>query len=331
MDNRRVLILYNEPVLPPDHPDAAAEQDVFATVAVVHRALTDAGFAVHQLGASRDPQKLLAGLQTERPDVVFNLFEGLADRGDTEATAAGLLEWLGIPFTGSPSAALALARDKYRTLHLLRGAGVRVPASFLVERLPCPPCPLAWPVIVKPALHDASEGLDQGSVVTEQAGLANRVARLLRDYGPPVLVEEYVAGREFNVGLIEAPELRVLPLAEIVFLEQAPGYWPIVTFDAKWRPGSREYEATPRRPAEVDARLAAELAEMARRAFQLVACRDYGRVDFRARDGVPYVLEVNPNPDLSPGAGLAGGLAAAGLSHAEFAVHLVRAALARRA
>jgi D-alanine-D-alanine ligase len=201
----------------------------------------------------------------------------------------------------------------------------------VVEESPVPECGLEWPVIVKPAQQDASVGLDQGSVVTDQGRLNERVGFLLRTYGPPVLVEEFIPGRELNVALVEAPDLRTLPISEVLFVDKDPAYWPIVTYDAKWKPGSRDYEATPPRyPAEVSPRLAERLGVLARRAFRLLGCRDYARVDFRVRpSGKPYLLEVNPNPDFNPTAGLAGGLSSAGLTHAQFTVDLVRAALAR--
>jgi D-alanine-D-alanine ligase len=328
----RVLVLYNEPVLVADHPDAVSEHEILDTVKAVERALVDAGYEVRRLGVSRDPGSLAAGLRQHRPDVVFNLFEGLADHGDTEAHVAGLLEWFGVPFTGSPYQALCLARSKHLTKHLLQGAGLPTPGFFVVADLPVPGCPLDWPVIVKPANQDASIGLDQGSVVSDQGRLNERVAYLLETYGPPVLVEQFIPGREFNVALIEAPDLRVLPASEILFTESTPDYWPIVTFDAKWKPGSRDYEATPPcYPANVSPRLRQRLVALATRAFRLLGCRDYARVDFRVRpSGRPYILEVNPNPDLSPSAGLAGGLTSAGLTHARFTVDLVQRALARR-
>jgi D-alanine-D-alanine ligase len=328
----RVLILYNEPVLDADHPDADSEHEILYTVDSVRQHLLEAGIEVEQLSVCRDPGVLVAGLKRHQPDVVFNLFEGLADQSDTEAQVAGLLEWLNIPFTGCPSRALCLARNKHLTKHLLRGAGLPTPGFFVVEDLPVPPCPLDWPVIVKPATQDASVGLDQGSVVTGQGQLQQRVAYLLRHYGPPVLVEEFIRGREFNVGLIEAPELRTLPISEILFTDQAPDYWPIVTYDAKWKPGTRDYEATPPLyPATVTPRLAERVNTLAKQAFRLLGCRDYARVDFRVRSPArPYILEVNPNPDFSPLAGLSGGLTSAGLTHAQFAVELVHAALNRR-
>jgi D-alanine-D-alanine ligase len=328
----RVLILYNDPVLPATHPDAESEHEIVYTVEAVRQTLTHGGFGVSQLGVNHDPSVLLNGLREHRPDVIFNLFEGTGDDGSTEAYVAGLLEWLDLPYTGSPFQSLCLARSKHLTKSLLQGAGLPTPAFFVVEDLPVPECPIEWPVIVKPATQDASVGVDQGSVVTDQRRLADRVAYLLKNYGPPVLVEQFIRGRELNVALIEAPGLRILPVSEILFVEKDPGYWPIVTYDAKWKPGSRDYESTPPRyPAEVAPKLRERLETLATQAFRLLGCRDYARVDFRVRPpGKPYILEVNPNPDYSPTAGLAGGLASAGLTHGQFTVDLVRAALARR-
>lgn len=148
-----------------------------------------------------------------------------------------------------------------------------------------------------------------------------------------MLVEEFIRGREFNVGVVEAPELTVLPISEIEFIESKSGLWPIVTYDAKWKPESEDYLATPPRyPAKVTPRLARRLGDIARAAFRLTGCRDYARIDFRVRPpGKPFILEVNPNPDFSPDAGLSGGLQSAGIRHADFTVQLVRNALARAA
>jgi D-alanine-D-alanine ligase len=327
----RVVILYNKPTLAVDHPDADAEHEVLFTVEEVAKALAGAGFEVERLGVDHEPRDLLEGLRSHQPDVVFNLFEGLADRGETEAHVAGVLEWLGLPFTGCPFQTLCLALNKPLTKRLLQGAGLPTADFFVVDRLPLPPCPVPWPVIVKPAQLDASIGLDQGSVVTNQDRLEERVGHLLKTYRPPVLVEQFIRGRELNVALIEAPDLRVLPISEVLFIDQDPSYWPIVTYDAKWKPGSRDYEATPARyPADVSPHLAEKLGLLSRQAFRLLGCRDYARVDFRVRSGgKPYILEVNPNPDFSPLAGLSGGLVSAGLTHAQFTVDLVRHALNR--
>jgi D-alanine-D-alanine ligase len=326
----RVLVLHNRPVLPQDHPDADSEHEILLTSEFVQRTLSEAGYEVSTLGVARDPAVLLTKLRDIRPDVVFNLFEGLADFGDTEAHIAGLLEWLEIPYTGCPYQTLCLARNKHLTKHLLAGAGLPTAEFFVVEDVPVEDCPLDWPVIVKPATQDASVGLDQGSVVTDLERLNDRIAYLLENYGPPVLIEEFIRGREFNVGLVETPELRVLPVSEILFIDKDPDYWPIVTYDAKWKPGTRDYEATPPKyPARVSPRLRNKVETLAKRAFRLLGCRDYARVDFRVRGSKPFILEVNPNPDFSPTAGLAGGLGSAGISHVQFTIDLVQRALAR--
>jgi D-alanine-D-alanine ligase len=341
MSVARVLLLYNQPVVPENHPAFASEREVLDSVAAVGKAVRGAGYSVSRLAVGADPGMLLAGLRAERPDVVFNLFEGLADRGSgeatAEATAAGLLEWLGVPFTGSPAAAIALARDKGRTKHLLRGAGLPTPAFLVAERLPCPAWTLPWPAVVKPACQDASVGIEQASVVSSPEQLERRVAQVLERYGPPALVEQFVRGREFHVHLFEDPaapaqnRLRLLPLAEIEFRLADPGYWPIYTYDAKWSPDSREYQETPlRSPVSLEPGRFGRLADIARRAYGLVGCRDYARIDMRmTTEGDFYILELNPNPSFTSSA-VVKGFQAIGRSRTEFFVDLVRAALARR-
>ncbi|MCI0457711.1 MAG: hypothetical protein L0Z62_12135 [Gemmataceae bacterium] len=330
MSSPKILILYNEPVLPENHPDSVSETEILYTVDAVYHSLRAAGYEVVRLGVSHDPAILVSGLRIHRPDAVFNLFEGTGDHGHSEAWAAGVMQWFGVPFTGAPFEALCLARNKHLAKLLLRGAGLPTAEFFVVEDGPVPPCPLPWPVIVKPATQDSSVGLDQNSVVTNQRALEERVALLLGRYGPPVLVERYIAGREFAVPVVEMPDLRALPPAEITFIPQE-GVWPIVTYNAKWDPDSADYRASPPRyPADVTPALGARLRELAEQAIRLLGCRDYARVDFRvdAADQ-PYILEVNPNPDFNPEAGLSGGLPPAGLTHAEFTLRIIRNALAR--
>jgi D-alanine-D-alanine ligase len=337
MTTPRVLVLHNEPVLPPDHHDFASENEILETAATVGRALAEAGYDVRHLGIGRDPAVLLPALRAERPDVVFNLFEGLATQAGTEATVVGLLEWLGVPYTGSPPAALSLALDKYRTKQVLRGAGLPTPAFLSVERLPTPDWPGGWPAIVKPARQDASVGIEQASVVTTPEQLQARCAHVLERFGPPALVEQFVLGREFHVHLLEEPatgaggrSLLMLPLAEIVFLDHAPGYWPIYSYDAKWNAGTQEYQATPlHSPVALEPGPTRCLGDLARRAFDVIGCRDYARLDVRMTAGGDFfILEVNPNPFLNSKAVL-NGLKALGRSQTQFFLDLVRAALRR--
>lgn len=333
MRRPHVLVLYNETVLPPDHPNYFAENDVVYTAEFVEGVLNQAGFDVSRLGLTHNPATLLAELRGSPPNVIFNLFEGTGDQGQNEAYLAGLLEWQRIPFTGCPASALALARNKALTKYLLQGAGLPTAPFLVVTEEPVPPCALNWPVIVKPCQQDASEGIDQGSVVTTQEALQRRVAALLEAYGPPVLVEEFIRGRELAVALAEVPDLRILTISETLFTHDDPESWPIVTYDAKWRAGTRDFNSTPvRYPAEVEPELARRLEALALRTYRLLGCRDCARVDFRVSvDGQPFILEVNPNPDFSQAGGLARALESAGLTHEGFCVTLVERALARGA
>jgi D-alanine-D-alanine ligase len=202
---------------------------------------------------------------------------------------------------------------------------------FTVDALPCPRCELTWPVIIKPAAQDASVGIEQASVVTDQAALESRVALVLKRYGGPVLVEQYIAGREFHASVVETTpgDLQVLPLAEIVFKD--PGLWPIYSYAAKWTAESREFKATTLvAPVVVPAEQLAQITQLVRSAFRLLNCRDYARVDLRVTaDGRPFILEINPNPYINS-IGMANGLSAIGRRHDWFIRDLARAALSRR-
>jgi D-alanine-D-alanine ligase len=331
-----VLVLYNEPVLPADHPEAPSEYDVLDTVADTVKVLRAAGFSVRQLGINLDPQPLIEELKTNRPHAVFNLFEGVATQTATEVSVAALLEWLNVPFTGCPSLSLALGRDKIRTKHLLQAAGLPTPEYLVIEQLPVPAWSAGWPAIIKPALQDASVGIDQESVVTNQEQLSERVRYILDKYGGPVLIERFLSGREFHVNLIEegldAPDrtMLVLPLAEIAFKEASPSWWPVYTFTAKWITDSDEYRASPLiTPVELPPEPTAILHDVAMRAFRLLQCRDFARMDVRmSAEGVFHILEVNPNPYLNSIA-LVKGLEAIGRTHERFLVEMTLSTIAR--
>jgi D-alanine-D-alanine ligase len=331
-----ILILYNEPVLPIDHPDAGSEHDILDTVNDTFKVMRAAGFETKRLGINYDPQPLLDTLKTNRPDAVFNLFEGLATQTGTEVSAAALLEWLNVPFTGCPSMSLALGRDKVRAKYILAAAGIPTPEFVVVEAAPVPRWRRGWPAIVKPACQDASVGIDQNSVVTSQKQLEERVKYVLATYGAPVLIERFVSGREFHVNLIEPRNAApcdiplVLPLCEIAFTNDTPGRWPVYTFTAKWHEHSDEYKAAPvRAPVEIPPDDFARLSQIARRAYRTLQCRDYARVDVRMDDRANfYVLEMNPNPYLNSLA-LVNGLVSVGRTHEWLLVEMALAAIAR--
>jgi D-alanine-D-alanine ligase len=300
-----VLVLYNQPLLPGDHPEAVSEHSVIEIAERVARLLDAADFRVSALALGSDPSVLWTELKKRKPDVVFNLYEGQLDNAESETHVAGLLEWSGVAYTGSPPQALALARAKDTTKYLWRGAGLPSADFLVVNAPPLPACPLKFPVIVKPARLDASVGVEQKSVCTDHPQIEERVRYVLTTYGPPVLIEEYIAGREFHVPLVELADLQTLPPLEINFANERPDAWPILTYNGKWTTTSAECAASYAKfPADLSTSTLHRLGQVAAKAFRLIGCRDYARVDFRMNEqGKLFILEVNPNPEISEDAG----------------------------
>ncbi len=328
----RVAVVYNVPHLDPDHPDAASEGDVVTVARAVAAALDEAGYCPTWLPACPPLSSFLERLVQASPDFVFNLIEGFGGSSAAEPHVASVYELIGLAYTGSPVEALANCRSKARTKALLRGSGLpTAPSVVAVAGEPIPPFDWRGRVIVKPEAEDASLGIDQESVVSSIASAGGRVQTLQHAYGGAVLIEAYLPGPEYNVGVLATPEPRTLPVAQVVFAER-PGSWPILTYAGKWDVGSSEDLASPVVcPASVGSELANRLGSLALAAFRATGCRDYARVDFRLDDqGAPMILEVNPNPDLGPGAGWARAARVAGLGHTE-AVSLIARQASRRA
>lgn len=327
----RVVVLYNQPVRTATHSEYDSEEWVRTAVEDISKHLTAAAFSVAQLGIGRNLHDLRPRLAAVSPDVVFNLFEGLADRPESEFVVARVLEQTGIPFTGSPSRALRLGLNKHSAKQRMLAAGLPTPWFHVADKLPPPGTKFPWPMILKPARRDASEGIDQSSVVSSPAELDLRLARLLEFYGPPVLIEQFLPGREFTVALLELPELIALPITEVQFTLPPTIRWPILSYDAKWRPDSLEYKAMDMlKGVSLPSELAGSLVALAKNAYRVAGCRDYARIDLRlSSSGQPMILEVNANPDMCPTACLARTLETAGIDRQRLLTDLVLQAAAR--
>jgi D-alanine-D-alanine ligase len=326
---KRVLVLYNA-AQPRRRGEAAAERATAAAAAQAAAALKMAGFKTALLPVRDCLTAMLCALRRARPAAVVNLCEGFAGRPDFEAQVAGALELLGIPFTGNPSAALFLCQDKFRAKAVLQRWGLPAPDGWLAAPGCVRPGRLRFPLIVKPNAEDGSIGIGPDAVVRNRAALRRQTARVARLYGPPALVESYIAGREFNAAVVEeAGKLRVLPIAEIEFRNLPASLPRIVGYDAKWKAACAWYRGTaPVCPARIPARLAERLAGLARAACAALRIRGYARVDFRVdRRNRPFILEVNPNPDTARAAGFARALAAAGCGYESFWEQQVRRVL----
>ncbi len=314
-----------EPEDPPDAYGHAARAEVREVAHAVAAALASrARVYVVPIRSSAD---LARALRLTSPDVVFNLCESLAGDARYEPQVALALARAGVPYTGNPASVLRLCLDKLTTSAALARAGIPAPASWALGGEDAPEG-LPYPVIVKPRCEDGSLGIGARSVARDPADLRAAVADLRRTVRGPLMAQRYVEGRELNVSLLGGDAgLQVLPLGEIDFGEMPPDHPRIVTYDAKWTPGHPAWRGTTAVDAVVEPALARRIEQLARGAAAL-GLRGYARLDLRVdTTGIPYVVDVNPNCDLAPDAGLARAAGRAGIDFTTLCWRIVRAAL----
>jgi len=261
-------------------------------------------------------------------DVVFNLFEGFDGWPQAEAEVACMLENLKIPFTGCPGSALKLGLDKAKSKTILNNAGINTPRFQILNTETVTSFQLDFPCIVKPLSEDASHGLSEKSVVYDFSALEEQVAQVAKYFGGKAMVEEFLDGREFNTTVIGNGRLTSLAISEIVYT-LPPGKPRVLTFESKWREDTDYYKNTKAVcPAAINEAEKKQINEIAMTVFRLFGCRGYARVDFRQDAAGQFkVLEVNPNPDLTPGSGAALQAAAAGLTFSQFMEKIISIAL----
>jgi D-alanine-D-alanine ligase len=326
-----VLIAYNEPVLPTTHAEAASEREILDVVNLITTHLDGSGVKLTRLGVGRDFAGFRDACRLAQPEVVLNLFEGFGDDPDSECRFARLLEVEGVAFTGASSYTLSRAGQKHIAKQAFAEAGLTTPAWMVVKSLPLADWRLTLPVIVKPAFRDASVGIDQSCVVAQPAQLAERIAHMAKQFGLPVLVEEFIEGREISVAIYDWSELSILPIVETKFTN-ANGYWSIDSYDAKWQPGSRDHGASSLHyPAELASELAKRIEKTAVAAYRALGCRGFATLDFRVRNNTPYLLELNPNADLKPSTCLTDLLRLSGIDYSDFLWQMIRTTCAQRA
>lgn len=308
-----------------DPPDAQAEYDSPATVMAVAEALRGGG---HQVVFLEADHNLYDRLREERPQVVFNLAEGW--RGESrESHVPALLEMLGVPYTGSGVLSLALCLDKPMAKMVLRYHGVRTP-RFRVFARGDSVCArgLRYPLMVKPAHEGSSMGIGPESVVYGEVDLIRQVSVIHQKYRQEALVEEFLDGREFTVGLLGNQRVHAFPIMEINYAAVSPAHGAIYSRHFKKYWDNDVYYLC---PAPVEPELHAKLVEMACRAFRALRCQDVARVDMRLdREGRVSVLEINPLPGMAPGfSDLPRMAAAGGWTYAELVNGILDVALFR--
>jgi D-alanine-D-alanine ligase len=298
----------------------------------IAKKLENVGFLAYTLNIRDNLESMLDYLKKEKPDVIFNFVEIFKDNSRLEMNIAGLYELLGIPYTGAPALALANCQNKIFAKRLLSSGGIRIPRFYIVSAKAARYShKLNYPLLIKPAFEDASVGIENESIVYNAKQLRKRIEYVLKHFQQPALIEEFIEGRELNVAVMGDKRLRVLPISEIDFSAMPDHLHNIVSYQAKWDPHHESYHKTiPICPAPLPKNIEKKAKEMAFKAFKVMGCRDYARVDMRlAKNNKLYVLEVNPNPDITEGAGFMRSAEYSGMTYAQALKRIVRYALRR--
>ncbi|MBI4179084.1 hypothetical protein HY522_06665 [bacterium] len=299
-----VAVLHDDTESLKDTEGSEAHIAVWETIHAVEETLGRLGHRHSRISLGAGVSPVLSRLQSSPPDIVFHLAETAFGETLGEARVTGMLELLGIPHTSTSPAALLLCRDKLKTKAVLQERGIPTPphaVSFdgtLPEILPPPP----W--ISKPSLEDGSMGVMADAVTSDPAALRARVAALYRAYNQTILIETYLNGREFHFGVVAG---EILPLVEIDFSDFPSSASRIIGYESKWLYDT-VYCKSARTvcPAPVDPSLRDRISTLGMAALRALGVDGYARLDFRTDpDNRIYLLDVNPNPDLSPLAGMA--------------------------
>jgi D-alanine-D-alanine ligase len=298
-------------------------------------ALRRCGHDVHLVGVHDDIHALAAALAEIRPELVFNGAESFHGNAELDYLYAAVIEAEGYRYTGSPPLALLVTRNKAMSKKVLAYHGIQVPAfaTWRPGERVAAALDLRFPLIVKPLQTDASAGIAQASVVTDQPSLAERVAFVHERFGQPAIAEELIDGRELYVGIVgNGDTLEILPITEMIFdREKTRVQERIATQSAKWDESYRDRKGIKNvfaRPISRAGR--ARIEEICRTGYRALWLRDYARIDLRLTpDGEVWVIEANANPFLSWGHDVANAAEKAGMEYHVFIDRIVREAAAR--
>ena len=287
---------------------------------------------VKSLPIDRDVKKTIDKILSYDPDAILNFVESVEGVSYYEYCMTGLYELLDYQYTGNKPSTLGNCLNKTRAKEILFSNGINIPRAISLSpktRFTEKDINLNYPLIMKLVDEDASIGISENSVVNNYRDLNKHFKFLSKTYNKNILVEEYIVGRELNCAILGD---KPLPISEIDFTGLPQNLPKIVTYDGKWIEGSTYYNYTkPVCPANIDAQTKKRVEEIAIRAYNVLGCRDYARVDIRlASDGTPYVIEVNPNPDVSSDSGFARAAAASGKSYSELLFAITSFALQRK-
>jgi len=308
-------------------------KDYEAVVPQVARTLRSLGHRVSVLGAHGDVKRIVAGLSRRKPDLVFNLMEMFGDNVFGDIPVTGLLDLIGLKYTGSGPGELYLSQDKGLTKKLLAFDGILYPRFAVFSKQQGSfetGGNLRMPLFVKPLRSDSSLGIGGKSLVHDAVALMERVTAIRKELNDSALAEEYIEGREFYVGVLGNGQPKALPPIEVDFTGFPEGVPKVLDSKAKWDESSKEYKGTKSVLANLPDELRAKLQKVAVDAFRALRVRDYGRVDLRLTDtGDIYVLEVNASCYLERSSEFAMAAAAGGMDYPRLIERIVNLTLER--
>lgn len=296
--NLTVGIIYNlKKGLKTNVPDSEAELDNIDTVHAIQSALESKG---HKTLLIEADEALPDKLRNERIDIAFNIAEGLIGRG-REAQVPAMLNFFGIPYTGSDETTLCIALDKALTKRLISSYKIRTPKSILLSsKTSIAAASLHYPVIIKPNAEGSSKGISDVSIVKNKNELCELAKRNLSLYKQDMLAEEYIEGREFTVGILgNGNEAKVFPPMEIIYKKETQEQYHVYSYNVKQNYKDYiDYKC----PADITEEQQKEMMKLSSKIFNILGCLDFARVDFRmSKEGKIYFIEVNPLPGLAPG------------------------------
>lgn len=326
----KTVIAYNKPISNKNNPDYISESAVIEEAKAVYYSLSDQDYNVEYLPVENIPESIKK-ITRIKPDVIFNLCEGFRGKSFYESHIASLWELMSIPYTGNQPLTLGISLNKAMTKNIFNSKKIPTPLYQIYNKVP-EKTYLDFPIIAKPVCEDASLGITQKSVIYSFDKMCQMIKSLLEKFKQPVLVEKYIEGREFNVSILGNNPPRVLAISEVDFSQLTKEYFPIVSYEAKWLKDHPLFLKTPVIcPAQISIELENKITDTALKVYSLLGGRDYGRVDIRVnKTGALYVLEFNPNPDISPDAGYAKALEQASISYNQFVDTILHEALKRK-
>jgi D-alanine-D-alanine ligase len=326
-----ITVLVDKWTIPAQDPEFTQEAKSTTEYHVI-QTLRELGHSVSILGSEDDIAIIVTTLKEKKPDLVFNLTEQLCGDRCMDMNIAAVLEMLDIPFTGSGPEGLMLCRDKTLCKQLLTAHRIRVPGFASIEQNKKVRIPksLRYPLVVKPAFEDSSEGISNASLVNNEAALRERVKFVHEGWDQPVIAEEYIEGKELYVGIIGNKRLTVLPIRECFFDSDNPEGPQLATYRVKWNAEYREKWGINFGFAKLDAVTRKNIERICKKVYRLLQIRDYGRIDIRLTpENKIVVLEVNANADIAYGEEVAEAAEKAGIKYEELIDRIIHLALSR--